>query len=108
MSAVKVSVPKFSSKKSFALYEAEIEAWSDATETADEKKGLIVALSLPEEDPSQIRDKVFTELDREKLKTKDGLIELIKYLKGQFGKDDLSDLYEKYCDFEKCVRNRVA
>ena len=100
----KIEIPKFSSKKPYDRYKVELEAWSLATETKKEKQGLVVALSLPEDDESQIRDKVFSEIDLSALNGEDGLDLLMGYLDKQFGKDDLTVTYEFYVDFDRCKR----
>ena len=97
---------KFSSSKPYERYKTEINAWSLTTSVSKEKQGLHVALSLPEDDPSNIRDKVFTELELEKLNKDDGLNKLLEYFEKQFGKDDMSVAYEKYVEFEQCKRQR--
>ena len=104
MSKLNVPIPKFSSDKPYDRYKAEIDAWSEATDADKKKHGILVALSLPEEDVSQIRDKVFAEIELSKLKLDDGLETLIKYLDTQFAKDDLTETYERYIDFERCKR----
>ncbi len=102
--STKLAVPQFFKEKSYERYKAEIEIWSDATELKPEKQGSVVALSLPEEDQSQIRDKVFTDLTKAELGSATGLQKLLDYLDKHFGKDDLSDTFEKYDEFEKCKR----
>ena len=69
----KIPIPKFSSDKPYERYKQEIKAWSKTTSTEGKKQGLSVALSLPEDDPSNIRDKVFNELDLDTLEVDDGI-----------------------------------
>ena len=104
MSKLNVPIPKFSSDKPYDRYKSEIDAWSEATDAEKKKHGILVALSLPEDDVSQIRDKVFAEIEVSKLKLDDGLKTLITYLDSQFGKDDLTETYERYIEFERCKR----
>ena len=104
MSKLNVPIPKFSSDKPYDRYKAEIEAWAEATDTEKKKHGILVALSLPEDDVSQIRDKVFSEIELNDLKVDDGLTKLVKYLDTQFAKDDLTETYERYIAFERCKR----
>ena len=47
-------------------------------------------LSLPEDDPSNIRDKVFNELDLDTLEVDDGITVFLNYMDKQFGRDDLT------------------
>ena len=102
MASTKLDVPKFSSEKSYEQYKVEFEAWSLTTSAEKEKQGLLVALSLPEDDPTNIRDKVFSEVDLNELKAAGGLNSLIKYFDNQFGRDDLTVAYERYIEFERC------
>ena len=51
--------PKFNStSKPYERYIEELRAWCIVTELDKNKRGLAVALSLPENDPSGIRDKI--------------------------------------------------
>ena len=104
MTKLNIPIPKFSSEKPYERYKAELDAWAAATDAEKKKHGILVALSLPEEDVSQIRDKVFNEIDLSVLKADDGLEKLIKYLDTQFAKDDLTETYERYIEFERCKR----
>ena len=104
MAKAQVPVPKFSEEKPYERFKTEVTVWSTACDIDKSKHGLIVALSLPEESKSQIRDKVFSEIDTEKLNGEGGLKTLLEYLDTQFGKDDLSETYERYISFERCKR----
>ena len=104
MSKLNIPIPKFSSDKPYERYKAEIEAWAEATDAEKKKHGILIALSLPEDDVSQIRDKVFSEMELSKLNSDTGMKELVTYLDTQFAKDDLTETYERYVDFEKCKR----
>ena len=79
MPSTKLDVPSFSSEKPYERYKFELQAWSATTSTEKAKQGLTVALSLPEDDATNIRDKVFSELDLEELKKDTGLTTLIAY-----------------------------
>ena len=50
-------------------------AWTEVTDLSSSKQSIVVALSLPEEDETQIRDKVFDQLHvpLEELKKENGL-----------------------------------
>ena len=64
----------------------------------------MVALSLPEDDETHIRERVFVQISLQDLKTDDGLIILLNFLNKQCGKDELVDSLEKYEDFESFER----
>ena len=64
----------------------------------------MVALSLPEDDETHIRERVFDQIPLQDLKTDDGLIILLNFLDKHCGKDELVDSLEKYEDFESFER----
>ena len=99
------SPPVFNSKeKPYDRYVEELKAWCFVTELDKKKQGVAVALSLPENDPSGIRDKVFNELKLENLSQDDGIDTLIKYLDKLFKRDELSEVYERYTVFDRYER----
>ena len=59
-----------------------------------------MALSLPEDHEAGIRNKVFDGLSITVLKTEVDLKKLIVYLDKILGKDDLTDSFQKYEQFE--------
>ena len=100
------SIPKFSAEKPYDRYKAELKAWVKATDVDPKKHGLMIALSLPDEDATQIRDKVFSEIETDTLEGDNGYKALIEYLDKQFGKDDLTETYERYVSFDECKREK--
>ena len=104
--ASKVPIPKFNSEKPYERYKQEIKAWSRTTSIEKKKQGLTVALSLPEDDPSNIRDKVFNELELDSLEVDTGIAVLLEYFDKLFGRDDLTVMYEKYIEFDRCRRKK--
>lgn len=66
-------------------------AWKEITELSKNKQGIAIALSLPEDDESQIREKVFDQISINDLKSEDGLSVLIGFLDQHLAKDDLTD-----------------
>ena len=70
--------PQFNSEtKPFARWRLEVQTWVEVTEHAEEKRGMVLALSLPEKDVSDVRTKVFEGLGLEKLRGEIGLKNLI-------------------------------
>ena len=63
-----------------------VKAWVELTDLAKAKQGLALALSLPEKDSSTIRDKVFSDVSLEDLKSDDGVKKLIKFMDNLFKK----------------------
>ena len=70
------------------------------TNVSNAKQGAVIALSLPEDDKHQIREKVFSGLSLDDLTKEDSLNILIKFLDGYLGKDELVDSIDKFEDFE--------
>ena len=53
-------------------------------------------MSLPENDSTNIRDKVFNEVNLDTLDVDNGIADFLNYLDEQFGRDDLTVMHEKY------------
>ena len=64
------------------------------------KQEIAIALSFPEQDEHKLRGKVFSELSIGNLKTENGFNELFDFLEGKLQKDDISDSWEKFNDFD--------
>ncbi len=75
------------------------------TELDKKKQGIAVALSLPEDDPTGIRKKVFDEMKIAELKEDDGFDKLVVFMDAKLGKDELEDSLEKFDDFENFKRD---
>ena len=98
--AMKINPPDFNKSKSYEMYKQELLAWCVVTEIPKAKQGIAIALSLPDDGESDIREKVFDELTSDKLKADDGFDASVKFLEEKLGKDDLADSLEKFEDFE--------
>ena len=96
--------PVLGKGKSFEIYRKEILAWGELSDLPKSKQGIVVALSLPEDDNTYIRERVFDQIPLQDLKTDDGLIILLNFLDKHCGKDELVDTLEKYEDFESFER----
>ena len=90
--------------KPYERYIEELKALTFATDLAKEKQGLAVALSFPESDESQIRDKVFSEVKMDDLKKADGIDILINFMDNLFKTDELTEVYEAYVNFDQYRR----
>ena len=90
--------------KTYELYRQELLAWREVTDLRKEKQGVAIALSLPEEDKTKIREKVFEQIKLDDLKKDDGLDTLIAFLDSHLKKDDLADSQEKFEEFEDFER----
>ena len=101
--AVKIQPPDFR-KKSFDRYKQELSAWKEVTEMDKKKQGIAVALTLPD-DETGIREKIFEEMDLDELKADDGLDKLLIFMDKHLGKDEITDGFEKFEDFENFQRS---
>ena len=90
--------------KTYELYRQELLAWREVTDLSKEKQGVAIALSLPEDDKTKIREKVFEQIKLEDLKKDGGLDTLITFLYSHLKKDDLADSLEKFEEFEDFER----
>ena len=97
--------PSFDSvHKPYNRWVEEIKAWRELTDLDKKKQGIAIALTLPEQDESGIRDKVFSDVKLEDLKKDDGVETLINFMDKLFKKDELSEAYEVFTDFERFKR----
>ena len=101
----KISPPSFNSTKSYERFKQEILAGREIIEFSKRKQSIPVALSLPEDDENQIKDKVFDQISLDELKGENGLNILLTFLDRHLGKDDLADSVEKIDDFDDFKRN---
>ena len=92
--------PIYNPDRRYDLYKTELELWGGATSVEENKQGVTIALSLPDDDKLHLRSTVLDKVDKDKLKGKDGLKELIALLDELLGEDDLEDSLHKYEEFE--------
>lgn len=100
----RINPPTFHKAKNKERFRQELLAWKEITDLSNEKQGIVIALSLPEDDDSQIREKVFDQIPVDDLKSADGLTVLLNFLDKHLAKDDLTDCLEKFEDFEDFKR----
>ena len=98
--------PFDSERKPFLRYKTEVRTWTLVTEVPEDKWALILALSLPEDDKSGIRNKVFDCLGEQRLKGKEGYQEFMKFLEKEFGEDEIYDVFNKFEEFESCKKQQ--
>ena len=92
------------SSKSFENYKQQILAWSEVTNICKTKQGIVIALSLPEDDPFQIKEKVFNEITLDDLKKENGLEMFLQFMGAHLGKDEFTDCTQKIDNFENFQR----
>ncbi len=100
--ALRISPPDLEKCGSFERYKQELKAWQLVTDVEKKKQGVAMALSLPEK--GNTIGQVFDELEIASLNAEDGFDKLVIFLAEKLGKDDLSDCWEKFEDFEEFVR----
>ena len=99
----KINPPNLTSVP-YELYKQKLLAWREVTDLSKEKQVVAIALSLPEEDKNKIQEKVFNQIGLDQLKRDDGLDILIQFLDSILLKDELSDSFEKFQEFEEFQR----
>ena len=100
--------PVFTAQKPYSPWVNEIKAWQALTDLDKKKRGIAIALSLPEEGQNSFRDKVFSELTVEVLNADDGVEKLILFMDKIFKKDELSEAYEAYMEFDRFRRSKAT
>ena len=103
-SDIKVPMPILTKSKLYERYKIELELWKSITTVPKTKIGPMIALSLPDDHESKIKDKVFDKIDIADLSKDSGYNDLIKLMDSILLKDSLSDAFDKYNDFEKYSR----
>ena len=76
----RINPPSLEKAKNYELFKQEVMTWKEITDLAKNKQGIAVALSLPEDDEHQIKDKVFDQIPLDDLKSDFGLSLLIEFL----------------------------
>ena len=106
-SSVKVKVPRFDSvNKPYSLYMQEIEFWKVVSKVDKKEQAVLLAYDLPENDSSGIRDKLFNELSIDQLHCDDGVKNFTEYMDKLFKKDDQTQAYEDYINFDNFKKSK--
>ena len=53
----RINPPTFNKGKNYERFRQELTAWREITDLSKDKQGIAIALSLPEDDEPQIREK---------------------------------------------------
>ena len=69
----RINPPSLEKAKNYERFKQEVLAWKEITDLAKNRQGIAVALSLPEDDEHQIKDKVFDQIPLDDLKSDFGL-----------------------------------
>ena len=102
--SVKYVPPPSLKGKPYEQYRIELDLLESITEVAAEKRCGTVAFSLPEDHESHIREKVFNEIPLADMNKAEGLKTLTTFMDGVLKKDDITDRWIKYDDFDECKR----
>ena len=97
-------VPRFGGDKSYDRWKQELKAWQLVTNIEKKKQAVTVALSFPEE--SEVRSKIFEEVDIDKLGIDDGVSVLLQHLDKWYKKDEMSAAYEAWIRFDNFRREK--
>lgn len=95
---VKCAPPVFGGEKSYARWRTELEAWLLVTNVDKKKQAITVALSFPE--GSEVRDRIFSQVEINYLNSEDGMAKLLEYLDKWYKKDKLTGAYDSWTDFD--------
>ena len=98
--STKITVPQYRVGKPYELFKNELLAWEAVTELDKKKRGIVVALALPDDDSCQLRAKLFDKFTVEDLNKDGGLQTVIDFLDKQLGTDDLADKLMKFGEFD--------
>ena len=98
----RINPPAFNKDKNYERFKQELLAWKEITHLRQDKQGIAIAMSLPEEDESKFRENVFDQIPLDDLKSDDGFTVLLNFMDKHLAKDVLSDSLEK--DFEDFKR----
>ncbi|KAK4305735.1 hypothetical protein Pmani_022381 [Petrolisthes manimaculis] len=90
-------VPAFGGDKNYDRWKQELKAWKFVTNIGKKKQAMAVALSFPE--GSEVRSKIFEEVNIDKLMNDDGMNVLLQHLDKWYQKDEMSAAYEAWTRF---------
>ena len=80
--AREISIPTLTGSTNYELWKLQTQAWTVVTELSKEKQAFVVALSLPEDDKSKIKEKVFGDLELDVLSRENGMSVLFEFVGG--------------------------
>ena len=102
-----LATPSLTAKKNYDFYKREVEMWEAVTETEPEKRGILLALALPDDHPHDLKNKVMgNQLGLEQLKGDQGVKNLVKFLDKIYKKDQFIELFEAYRKLERFKREK--
>ena len=100
----RINPPPFNKGKNCERVRQELTAWKEITDLSKDKTCIAIALSLPKDNESQIREKVLDQIPVDDLKSDEKFTVLLNFVDQHLAKDDLTDSLEKFEDFEDFKR----
>ena len=100
-------VPLLNKARSYETWKKEIELWCEITEIKVEKRGITIALALPDEEcqfGKDIKSEVLDNVTSAMLKAVEGPVHIIDYLDKILGKDQTVDRFHRFKEFIICKR----
>ena len=94
--------PKFSEQLCYETYKTKTKAWQLVTTVKKESQGLVLALSLPNNEANSIGERIFQELNIDDLQGDTGADKFWEYMDGQFKKDDMVQMCDIIKAFTMC------
>ena len=107
MATYKVQPPDIEECKSFDVYLTKLKVWEATTPAPEDKRGAIIASSLPNNSKrykKDLQDKFFEQVDGDKLVTTEGINLVKTFLKKELGEEDLYKIVRVWNEFEDCQR----
>lgn len=89
---------------SYEQWKLETLAWTKITDLSRAKQAVAVALLLPKDHEMRIAEKVFEQLELDRLTVENGISILFDFLDKHLRKDELIDTLDKFEDFENFER----
>ena len=104
MTSISEPPPSFvSDKKSYAEYKADVEMWSRITSLDAKVQAEMIVYRL-EGDPSNIKEKIQTQIGDKLKDNENGIKVLLEFLDGIYKKEEMADAWDRYLEFSGAVR----
>lgn len=100
----RAKVPAFGGTKSYDRWKEELKAWQFVTNIGKKKQAVAVALSFPE--GSEVRSKIFEEVNIDDLTDDNGVKTLLQHLDNWYKKDEMSAAYEAWTRFDTYFKGK--
>ena len=107
MATYKVQPPELDSCKSFDVYLTKLTVWEATTPAPEEKRGAIIASSLPNNSTrykKDLQDRFYEQVDGLALVRAGGVKLVRDFLVKELGEEDLDKMVRSWDEFENCRR----